>query len=201
MSIDSLPVGWTVTNRDGNFTGPPPRDDEDEAVAEELEEEGLDVRPDSPGWEDANADDDEEQISVKCFFSDEVFPSAQAMVKHCEEKNDFNFRQVIKTNSMSILFITSKLSAPLRTFTDCPTELDFLQTIKLVNYIRSEFANGRISAQLLNVNDPKLWEDDKYLQPAIEDDSMLFCLGEFAEVADAEQAEDIVMEGAPTDGT
>nr|POF07653.1 putative protein arginine n-methyltransferase 3 [Quercus suber] len=165
MSLSSLPAGWTVTNKDGNFSGPPPRDDEDEAVAEDLEDQSLDIRPDSPGWEDANAGDDVEEVSVKAFFSEEMFPSAPAMVQHCEEKDGFSFREVITKN-----------------------KLDFLQAIKLVNYIRSEVAKGLTSADKLDVSDLEIWDDDKYLQPVIDNDPMLFCLGEFEELAAADSA-------------
>nr|POE62886.1 putative protein arginine n-methyltransferase 3 [Quercus suber] len=165
MSFTSLPAGWTVRNKDGNFTGPPAQDDEDEAVAEDLEEQCLDIRPDSPGWEDTNAGDDVEEISVKSFFSDDVFPSAPAMVQHCQEKDGFNFREVITIQ-----------------------KLDFLQAVKLVNYIRSEVAKGKTLGNDLNVGDSKNWSDDKYLQPTMENDAMLFSLGEFEELASGDTA-------------
>lgn len=68
-------------------------------------------------------------------------------------------------------------------------DLDFYQTIKLVNYIRSEVANGNASTtKLPNVSDKSLWADDKYLQPALEDDALLFSLDELLEESELEKA-------------
>lgn len=52
-------------------------------------------------------------------------------------------------------------------------ELDFYKTIKLVNYIRSEVVAGKDRPDM---HDPAAWEDDKYLQPALDDDALLFSL-------------------------
>lgn len=38
----------------------------------------------------------------------------------------------------------------------------------------------------MDLSDPKAWEDEKFLTPAVEGDALLFCLGEFDEIAEAE---------------
>jgi protein arginine N-methyltransferase 3 len=52
--------------------------------------------------------------------------------------------------------------------------LDFYGRIKLVNYIRSEVAKGNSKPDVSSF----LFQDDKYLQPVIEDDALLFSLDE-----------------------
>lgn len=52
--------------------------------------------------------------------------------------------------------------------------LDFYGTIKLVNYIRLTVRDGNEPA----LKAPSVWEDDKYLQPVLEDDAVLFSLDE-----------------------
>jgi type I protein arginine methyltransferase len=54
-------------------------------------------------------------------------------------------------------------------------ELDFYGRIRLVNYIRSEVAKGNKHPDISNTS---LFLDDKYLQPVIEDDALLFSLDE-----------------------
>jgi type I protein arginine methyltransferase len=54
-------------------------------------------------------------------------------------------------------------------------ELDFYGRIKLVNYIRSEVAKGNIHP---DTSSNSLFSDDKYLQPVIKDDALLFSLDE-----------------------
>jgi hypothetical protein len=54
-------------------------------------------------------------------------------------------------------------------------DLDFYASIKLVNYIRSEVLAGKDKP---NVSDPAAWVDDKFLQPTLADDALLFSLDE-----------------------
>jgi len=51
--------------------------------------------------------------------------------------------------------------------------LDFYSSIKLVNYIRSEVLKGNFKP---DVSSKSLFDDEHYLQPALEDDALLFCL-------------------------
>ncbi len=63
--------------------------------------------------------------------------------------------------------------------------LDFLDTVKLINYIRSEVQQGK--------NNPSIsrpaFQDDKYLKPVLEDDALLYSFDDL-EVEMVETAED-----------
>lgn len=49
-----------------------------------------------------------------------------------------------------------------------------------MNYVRSEVQAGKEKPA---VDDAKLWEDDKYLQPTLPDDALLFSLDDVIETA------------------
>lgn len=57
-------------------------------------------------------------------------------------------------------------------------DLDFLDTIKLVNYVRSEVKAGNKAP---DVSSKSKFEDDAYLKPALEDDALLYSLDDIAE--------------------
>lgn len=54
-----------------------------------------------------------------------------------------------------------------------PSDLDFLGSIKLVNYIRSEVKAGNAKP---DVSSRTLFEDDIYMKPVLEDDALLYSL-------------------------
>lgn len=58
------------------------------------------------------------------------------------------------------------------------TDLDFLDTVKLVNYIRSEVKTGN---QKPDVSSKSLFEDDSFLKPVLEDDALLYNLDDLAD--------------------
>lgn len=60
--------------------------------------------------------------------------------------------------------------------TFCSGELDFLGTIRLVNYIRSEVKRGNTTPDL---SSKQLFESEDCLQSVLEDDALLFSLGDF----------------------
>jgi hypothetical protein len=62
-------------------------------------------------------------------------------------------------------------------------DLDFLDNIKLVNYVRTEVKNGNNTP---DVSSKSKFEDDVYLKPVLEDDALLYSLDDLAE----EQGED-----------
>lgn len=62
-------------------------------------------------------------------------------------------------------------------------ELDFLDSIKLVNYVRSQVKAGNKTPDVCS---KAQFEDDAYLKPVLEDDALLYSLDDIAE----EQAED-----------
>ncbi|KAK4627282.1 Ribosomal protein arginine N-methyltransferase rmt3 [Fulvia fulva] len=150
--MPGLPHGWRMRNKDGEVAGPPPEADGVYDSQDEDSEDGfaeaLDVRPDSEGWEDA--EDDTEVLSIKCLLCDEKFPTAQAMSEHCAKTHDFDLVSVQRQH-----------------------KLDFYTTIKFVNYIRSEVKAGK---ERPDVSDAASWSDDKFLQPALDEDALLFSL-------------------------
>jgi protein arginine N-methyltransferase 3 len=52
-------------------------------------------------------------------------------------------------------------------------DLDFYQSIKLVNYIRASVKEGNLTP---DVSSSSSFVDDKWLQPVLEDDALLFSL-------------------------
>lgn len=56
-----------------------------------------------------------------------------------------------------------------------------------MNYIRSEVKAGQAKP---NVSDPSSWQDDKYLQPVLEDDALLFTLDDIVDTAEPETEEE-----------
>lgn len=63
------------------------------------------------------------------------------------------------------------------------TDLDFIDTIKLVNYVRSEVKAGNKSP---DVSSKSRFEDDAFLKPALEDDALLYSLDDIVEEQDQE---------------
>jgi len=69
-------------------------------------------------------------------------------------------------------------------------DLDFLETMKLVNYVRREVQNGNKSP---NVSSKSTFNDDQYLKPVLEDDALLYSLEDVT--GDIEASKDSVMNG------
>lgn len=113
----------------------------------------LDLEDDE-GWEDAEPD--VEETRFVSLLDREIFTDINSMLKHCKDKHNFDFLQ-----------IRDKLG------------LDFYGNIRLVNFIRSEFQNGK---ELRSDITRELFEDDKYLKPILEDDAVLFSLDELPEI-------------------
>lgn len=62
------------------------------------------------------------------------------------------------------------------------TDLDFYQTIQLINYIRTQARLGATTFDFSAASKP--WVDDKYMQPVLEDDSLLYSIDELADPSD-----------------
>lgn len=75
-----------------------------------------------------------------------------------------------------------------------PTDLDFYATMKLINYIRTEVLEGK---QNPNVQDPASWADDRFLQPALQDDALLFTIDDVIDAPAEEAEQDPKMSAAP----
>ena len=57
-------------------------------------------------------------------------------------------------------------------------DLDFLDNIKLVNYVRTEVKNGNNTP---DVSSKSKFEDEVYLKPVLEDDALLYSLDDLTE--------------------
>ncbi|EEQ27442.1 Ribosomal protein arginine N-methyltransferase rmt3 [Microsporum canis] len=130
---------------------PANHDDRDSDSDDSMPEEPLDLTRDD-GWEDVEPE--EESEPVVGLFTDKVYPDTRSMLDECKEKFDFDLVRVRRE-----------------------LELDFLGTIKLVNYIRSEVKNGNMKP---DVSSTALFEDEKYLKPVLEDDALLYNLDDIA---------------------
>ncbi|KXT05267.1 hypothetical protein AC578_8348 [Pseudocercospora eumusae] len=160
--MPDLPHGWRMRNSAGEIAGPPIEEDGQYFSGDEYGDDdenrsvdinGLDIKPDSEGWDDV--EDDTEHVSIKCLLCTETFPGAKVMIEHCKKAHDFDFLHIQTEHN-----------------------LDFYSSMKLVNYIRSEVLAGK---QKPDVSNASSWADDKYLQPALEDDALLFSLDDIDE--------------------
>ncbi|KAJ5390227.1 Ribosomal protein arginine N-methyltransferase rmt3 [Penicillium cataractarum] len=112
------------------------------------------------GWEDVEPEDDSQPVVG--LFSDVVFPDVRSMLKECKEKNNFDLVKIQKD-----------------------LDLDFLDTIKLVNYVRTEVKAGNQSP---DVSSKAKFADDVYLKPVLEDDAVLYSLDDINEDQSEEPA-------------
>lgn len=62
-----------------------------------------------------------------------------------------------------------------------------------MNYIRSEVQSGK---EKPDTSDPALWTDDKYMQPALDDDALLFSLDDIIDIPEEPQEDSQAKEGA-----
>ncbi|KAK7271496.1 hypothetical protein RJT34_27447 [Clitoria ternatea] len=148
-------------------------DEDDEEEEEEEEEEQV--------WGDWEGDEGDSQSEFLCLFCDSNYASCASLFDHCASLHHFDFHA-----------ITDALN------------LDFYASFKLINYIRSQVAENRcwscgLTCQsnhelqnhlhaLTNFNDIKsLWNDDRYLKPFLQDDSLLYSFGECDEEGEDEQ--------------
>lgn len=113
----------------------------------------LDLKGDE-GWEDVEPEDEGEKIIS--LLDQEVFPDVTSMLIHCKEKYNFDFLKIRDSFA-----------------------LDFYGCIKLVNYIRNEVKNGRLVLSNISKSD---FEAEEFLKPVMEDDALLFNLGDLPEI-------------------
>ncbi|KAF9954924.1 Protein arginine N-methyltransferase 3 [Modicella reniformis] len=109
-------------------------------------------------WDDWEAEDGMGAEDTKCLFCVEIFPSAREVFAHCTASHGFNFLQTRQRFN-----------------------LDFYQSIRLINYLRKQalVVNGfdQISTWTLEGNESFL-NDDEFLRPVLEDDSLLYAFEE-----------------------
>ncbi|KAF9893064.1 hypothetical protein FE257_012475 [Aspergillus nanangensis] len=121
----------------------PPKDDDVHSISSEDSEVSNEE-----GWEDVEPDDDTQPVVG--LFSDKVYPNVHAMLLETKDKFGFDLQKTKKE-----------------------LDLDFLGTIKLVNYIRSQVKAGNMSP---DVSSQDKFEDEVYLKPVLEDDALLYSL-------------------------
>ncbi|KAF2488392.1 S-adenosyl-L-methionine-dependent methyltransferase [Lophium mytilinum] len=99
------------------------------------------------GW--AEADDDDDAVAIKCFFCDKTFANATAMCDHCKADESFDF-----------------LAAKAR------MNLDFVETIKFINYIRTQVMLGHRDFSM----DRETFDIEEYARSPLDDDPLLYSL-------------------------
>ncbi|KAH7384616.1 histone-arginine methyltransferase CARM1 [Pyrenochaeta sp. MPI-SDFR-AT-0127] len=102
--------------------------------------------------EDASEPD---TTTFKCLFCEQQFSRVTEMATHCKLGHSFDLHENIKSLG---------------------SDADELVIIKLVNYLRAE-ANKGTDAKSISISLKDI-ESDKYLQPVLEDDALLFELGD-----------------------
>ncbi|KNA14359.1 hypothetical protein SOVF_107540 [Spinacia oleracea] len=137
----------------------------------DIDEDGDELDVDE-AWNDWNADEndenDDDDSEFKCLFCNFNFTSSDSMIQHCDSTHHFDFACLKKSLG-----------------------LDFYGCFKLVNYVRAMVAQNscwscghqcKSNQELLNhLHETKvsqemklLWDDDRYLQPFMEGDSLLY---------------------------
>ncbi len=82
--------------------------------------------------------------------SDASFPSASACIQDAKDKHGFD-----------LMALASKL------------RLDCFGAIRMVNFLRSKEGRAADPKELMALTSAKLWADDKYMKPVLEDDPLL----------------------------
>ncbi|MCL7021954.1 hypothetical protein MKW94_011669 [Papaver nudicaule] len=116
---------------------------------ESDDDEGMEQKLDED-WEDWKTDEEYETEECICLFCNEKYKSVDSVFKHCSSNHSFDFQSLKKTLS-----------------------LDFYSSFKLINYVRSQVAENQSWSWSLLENEKRIWEDDKYLKPFLNEDSLL----------------------------
>lgn len=92
----------------------------------------------------------------QCLFCPETFAQLTDAFKHIKDSHAFDFQATRKQLG-----------------------LDFYQCIKLLNYIRTQVQAGAMTSWTWTGKE--VWDDDQYLQPVLENDTLLFGFEELEE--------------------
>ncbi|XWS65458.1 hypothetical protein CRYUN_Cryun05aG0114300 [Craigia yunnanensis] len=144
--------------------------EETNRLTQEEEEDDDDSKE---AWTEEENEDDEndEDSEFLCLFCDSKYGSCDALFEHCRITHFFDFNGIRKELG-----------------------LDFYGSLKLINYVRSQVADNICWScgihcqskqelqshlhQSVNTKDVKLLlDDDKYLNPFVQEDSLLYCFG------------------------
>ena len=124
-----------------------------DADSESSSEQLINGIEDEEGWEDA--EDDREDVQIKSLFDDEHFETAREMLEYCKARYSFNIWELKHD-----------------------LQLDFLDLVKLANYVRTEVKAGNSNP---DVSANSIFEDERYLKPVLEDDALLYNLDDLFE--------------------
>lgn len=91
------------------------------------DDEGLEQKLDED-WEDWKTDEEYEAEEFICLFCDEKYKSIESVFKHCSSNHSFDFQSIKKTLS-----------------------LNFYDSFKLINYVRSQVPSYSFFCLLLNI--------------------------------------------------
>ncbi|CAH8359880.1 unnamed protein product [Eruca vesicaria subsp. sativa] len=132
------------------------------------EEENFSDDGDWGDWEAAD-DKDDDVLDFLCLFCDSRFVSCDLLFDHCRLSHGFDFHGVRKE-----------------------LKLDFYASFKLINYIRSQVAENKCwsweaTVDYKDVNFP--WNEEKYLKPFLQEDSLLYSFAD-----DEEEDEEEVLD-------
>ncbi|KAL0900307.1 hypothetical protein Bca101_084268 [Brassica carinata] len=140
------------------------------------EEENFSDDGDWGDWEEAADKDDDEgfESDFVCLFCDSRFASCDLLFDHCRLSHGFDFHGARKE-----------------------LKLDFYASFKLINYIRSQVAENKCwswealqkrQLEAKDVNFP--WDEEKYLKPFWQEDSLLYSFADDEEEEDEVEALD-----------
>lgn len=147
------------------------RADKEEAEEPLRPEEEEDEEDEEEGWDDWCSDGEDVGGGLLCLFCSSSFDSESSLFEHCAAEHCFDFHMIVKELG-----------------------LDFYSCIKLINFVRSKVAekkcwscgqafssNTELCSHLHTVENCLIegkvpWEDDVYLKPFMEDDSLLHSL-------------------------
>ncbi|CAM1509247.1 Fc.00g029860.m01.CDS01 [Cosmosporella sp. VM-42] len=104
-------------------------------------------------WLDVEAD--EEVITITSLLDSQTFPTVVSMLDHCKQQHSFDFAAVL-----------GRLG------------LDFHGAVKLVNYIRDRVQQSQPLPTEISSKD---FEDERFLQPVLENDALIFSLDDILE--------------------
>ncbi|BAT93360.1 hypothetical protein LR48_Vigan05g005100 [Vigna angularis] len=151
---------------------------EEEKEPYRMEEEEDEDIEEEEGWDDWEG---ERESEFACLFCDSQYSSCSSLFDHCASLHHFDFHAI---------------RASLK--------LDFYASFKLINFVRSQVSENKCWScgltclckrdlqnhlhDVIDFNEIKtLWNDDRYLIPFLQDDSLLYSFGECDEEGEDEQ--------------
>lgn len=108
-----------------------------------------------------DVENDEESVVITSFFGSHTFPSVSTMLEDSKKHHGFDFAACLKR-----------------------LRLDFHGAVKLVNYVRGRVRDGQSLPQEIAASD---FDDERYLQPVLPNDALIFSLDDVLESAGEEE--------------